>query len=726
VADEIVSVYRMDVQQWEAGKDAIRSGSAELVANNKQTQTSFANLSKQSASAFATDKVKQFSNEAGKALKDVKKETDNLTKSTGANANGFVALNTQLKAVKGQLATLAASGRENGKLFKALSAEAGSLKDRMASLSNTINLASEDTIPGLSSGFEQLKGGLLTLDFGAATRGISALTAGVGKLDLKSLSSSLGGVVQGLGKLAGAIFSSPLFLIAGAIAGIVAVISTWGESLEEIRAKNDRLIAGIDNRLSVTQAGYEREIALLKASGEATDQLEKAKLRDFIKNTEIKIKLRQKEFDFEMKNSALARKILGEDKFQEVIDASEINKTLIDLQISLDDAKAGLRIVDLQKETDAKKKQDDLNKKSNEDYKKRLEEKLKIAIDAFKTLSETTRFYEQEEAARITAEGQKKIDDILAKAFPERKKKTQSALEDARDLINEETVKTAEDEKVGYEKRQEALDEAIERDLVTQQEALDLQKSITQQKIDDKHREVEAALFFAEDLVSIATNLAQIARNLGMENAEAEKAFAVFGVAVNLAQSLANIVTGATTAALATGPLAPFTLIGYIASGTAAVLGAFAQITGILNQEPPSFAEGGYTGDGGKYEEAGTVHKGEFVTTKEDTKKHRTLLEGIHEGNPLMIKKGIQELIAGKGIMLESDLTKKIQGQKEDIRKNEIINYYTNDFTKLEGKFDKTNEMMNKLVDSQKQKTYFDAKGNLVIQKGSYKKIIRK
>lgn len=34
-----------------------------------------------------------------------------------------------------------------------------------------------------------------------------------------------------------------------------------------------------------------------------------------------------------------------------------------------------------------------------------------------------------------------------------------------------------------------------------------------------------------------------------------------------------------------------------------------------------SFAEGGYTGDGGKYDEAGVVHKGEFVIDKETTSK---------------------------------------------------------------------------------------------------------
>lgn len=45
-----------------------------------------------------------------------------------------------------------------------------------------------------------------------------------------------------------------------------------------------------------------------------------------------------------------------------------------------------------------------------------------------------------------------------------------------------------------------------------------------------------------------------------------------------------------------------------------------------------TFATGGFTGHGAKYEEAGTVHKGEFVNTKETTARHRGLLEWIHAG----------------------------------------------------------------------------------------------
>lgn len=44
------------------------------------------------------------------------------------------------------------------------------------------------------------------------------------------------------------------------------------------------------------------------------------------------------------------------------------------------------------------------------------------------------------------------------------------------------------------------------------------------------------------------------------------------------------------------------------------------------------FDRGGYTGDGGKHDPAGIVHKGEWVTTKENTRRYRPILEAMHRG----------------------------------------------------------------------------------------------
>jgi hypothetical protein len=47
-----------------------------------------------------------------------------------------------------------------------------------------------------------------------------------------------------------------------------------------------------------------------------------------------------------------------------------------------------------------------------------------------------------------------------------------------------------------------------------------------------------------------------------------------------------------------------------------------AAAAGVISILAAQFAEGGYTGDGGKYDVAGTVHKGEFVNTKDQTSKY--------------------------------------------------------------------------------------------------------
>lgn len=61
----------------------------------------------------------------------------------------------------------------------------------------------------------------------------------------------------------------------------------------------------------------------------------------------------------------------------------------------------------------------------------------------------------------------------------------------------------------------------------------------------------------------------------------------------------------------------------------------------ILEAIANSFAVGGYTGDGGKYEPAGTVHKGEFVIDKETTSKLGLRGENMSGFKKRFIERGI-------------------------------------------------------------------------------------
>lgn len=65
----------------------------------------------------------------------------------------------------------------------------------------------------------------------------------------------------------------------------------------------------------------------------------------------------------------------------------------------------------------------------------------------------------------------------------------------------------------------------------------------------------------------------------------------------------------------------------------------------------PGFAGGGYTGDGFALDEAGVVHKGEFVMNKRATEQHRGLLEALNLSlTPTGRQESIVRLIAEGGI----------------------------------------------------------------------------
>jgi hypothetical protein len=91
-----------------------------------------------------------------------------------------------------------------------------------------------------------------------------------------------------------------------------------------------------------------------------------------------------------------------------------------------------------------------------------------------------------------------------------------------------------------------------------------------------------------------------------------EKATAIAGVFVNLGQELAQIAANPTWTALPDGG----TTIKAAASA-AAKIRAGVNVALIAKQVVKGFAEGGYTGSGGKYEPAGIVHRGEYVLPQE-------------------------------------------------------------------------------------------------------------
>jgi TP901 family phage tail tape measure protein len=76
--------------------------------------------------------------------------------------------------------------------------------------------------------------------------------------------------------------------------------------------------------------------------------------------------------------------------------------------------------------------------------------------------------------------------------------------------------------------------------------------------------------------------------------------------------------------------LAANPLVGAIVGATAT--SALYALIAAAKASVAGFAEGGYTGNGGKYEPAGIVHRGEFVVNASNTRKYRGVLEAMNNG----------------------------------------------------------------------------------------------
>lgn len=103
--------------------------------------------------------------------------------------------------------------------------------------------------------------------------------------------------------------------------------------------------------------------------------------------------------------------------------------------------------------------------------------------------------------------------------------------------------------------------------------------------------------------------------------------------ALALTEAIKGILSAASTTAAEGGGI-----VGYIAgivAGLAAVAALYSSIRTAADSGD-GFKEGGYTGDGDRDEPAGVVHKGEFVFTKDATKRLGVpILEALQEGKAL-------------------------------------------------------------------------------------------
>jgi hypothetical protein len=171
---------------------------------------------------------------------------------------------------------------------------------------------------------------------------------------------------------------------------------------------------------------------------------------------------------------------------------------------------------------------------------------------------------------------------------------------------------------------------------------LDFQKVF----IDGQIQQTEAAINAQQKRVDAAKEIADKG-NVILLKAEEERLDKLNRQRANYVRQQQNLaaveiaVNSAIAVAKAAGqPGAPFTIVAILA----AMAVGFAQARAQANAAA-TFAKGGYTGDGHQFQEAGTVHKGEFVMNAQKTRQYRPLLEAIHSGRHPELGKSVNDKV---------------------------------------------------------------------------------
>jgi hypothetical protein len=269
----------------------------------------------------------------------------------------------------------------------------------------------------------------------------------------------------------------------------------------------------------------------------------------------------------------------------------------------------------------------------------------------------------------------------------------------------EETGASIAEIEAKYAKDKEAINEEFNK------RQFDLEKA---RKDFEKKTQEEKNQLLLSSTQSILNDLAVIFA----DSFEAQKAIAIAGTLISTYESAQKAF-----AALAGIPVVGPALGGIAAA--AAIAAGIARVNKIQEQQPPKkFYAGGYTGDGGKYEAAGEVHKGEYVHTQEKTKKYRNLFEAIHTDDFSSLKLiDLAPLLQGTGVDIRPDVAENI---------NNMHSQYSEQKSKREGVLESEIKAMKK--DMNRFFKYYKGKpsesnlpdGTKIVKIGSTTRIIKK
>ena len=183
---------------------------------------------------------------------------------------------------------------------------------------------------------------------------------------------------------------------------------------------------------------------------------------------------------------------------------------------------------------------------------------------------------------------QKELDAIAEKYQEEQDKTEQERLDNIAQQYEDFVTQYTEAVNSAQQNEINAVNEKY-FNLIEQAKQYGLDTTELERKRAEEIKAIDTELLDAKrNFVNETSNLLGALAGAAEQGSAIQKAFAIAQLAVDTAKSISSVIAGATAAAAATGPAAPFVLAGYIASGIATVTTALSTANKILNAPSPS------------------------------------------------------------------------------------------------------------------------------------------
>jgi len=557
--------------------------------------------------------------------------------------NGIAQIKKELRELKGELASAT-----DPKQMAELAAKAGELSDQLKDANERVAVfASGSPFEQTNNALGLMGSQLMSLDFEGAAES-SKLFASAAKgingdmiaKSLKSLSTVVFQVGKAFMSVGLSLLTNPIFLIAAAIAAIVAIIILLMNKLGILKPILDaigKVFKAIMVIIDAVIEGFKMLTDWLGLTAHAAEESAQKQIEASEKTLEALEKTSEKRIDT-MDHEIRLAKIQGEDvaiaeaqKQKYIIETTQIRVEELAKQVKLHEKLGDLEDEDLKKLKDSlaeqkkalreagqdfealreenKKKVEDNAKKVEENRrkvwensKKAQEEEAKERLSALRSIEDMQLELQEDGAEKELAANKLKykrlIEDTLAnekllsgektkliellkqQEFEAEKAINQAQLEEAKAILDAET----EARKVKDEEEKAAF---LARNEEARVAELDRRKKENDEKLAQEKAFKEARLNLGADLVKGLQGLEQLLTAAGIKTAGLQKTIALVQIATDTAKAISATIAGATAAAAAGGPAAPFLLAGYIASGIGTVLGAVASAYAALKKAPP-------------------------------------------------------------------------------------------------------------------------------------------